>query len=182
MASALLSALISFSVMAAVLTYFYTHKEETIQRMTTLVPKILPYITPYLDQLNLNQGEEQMASKNHRSEEVLGQLIKTDFTNLIQKDYLDKNLLNVAKIWYSIRTPEIDSSIQKNENFLTVKDDGLYFVTAEIYDFPDDQFQAYLVQYNWVNSKNGNKDWEMNRVYKLKKKVALAKPNKPKAK
>lgn len=115
------------------------------------------------------EGNLELSSSNISSEEILGQLIKSDLSNLFEKKYLDKDLKSVSKVYFSIRTPKIKNSVQGIDPFIKPKSEGLYFLTMDIYEFPDDTNEAYLLQYNWVNSKTNNKDYEMSRVYKVRK-------------
>jgi hypothetical protein len=117
------------------------------------------------------EGNLELSSSNFSSEEILGQLIKSDLSNLFEKKYLDKDLKNVSKVYFSIRTPKIKNSVQSIDPFVKPEPEGLYFLTMDIYEFPDDTNEAYLLQYNWVNSKTNNKDYEMSRVYKVRKSI-----------
>ncbi len=142
--------------------YFLIIKEESLQKDAQIQ--------------NPNNGSLEISSTTITSEEIIGKLIQTDLENLFGSKYLDERLQNVSKIWFSVRTPKIKNTIQKVDPFLKTKDSGLYFLTIDIYEFPDEQNESYLLQFNWVNSKTGDKEYEMSRVYKTKKNVVIKKP------
>ncbi len=96
-------------------------------------------------------------------------LIKYDFAKLRESKFLSDPLLNIKQIQFQNRTENLKFEKKDLINFLQLKPNGRFILTTEFYPFPDED-QSFLVQFNWIDIKSKDKVWEMNRVYRLKKK------------
>ena len=138
--------------------------------------------TSYLFEFNIfeqtpNVAEffQQDLSSQRPKSELLIELIKYDFENLIAQRYIPPKLTNVRRIRFHNRS---NLRPKKNDlrNFIPTNASGNYLVKTEVYPFPNEK-NSYLVQFDWVDLRDNNKVWEMNRVYKLEKMLAHEKKN-----
>lgn len=108
-------------------------------------------------------------SSNSSPTATLMALMKYDFAQLGETKSLPTALYDIKQIQFNNRSENLNLDKKDLINFITLKPKGKLKLVVEFYPFPEEE-TSHLVQFNWINLKSKDKIWEINRVYKLRKK------------